>query len=154
MALVEAHVPANEMSASIFTSDRATMVNFDKLDADGSITIPADLPSGVYALSLFGRWDDGDANYQFTLNVSGVAPFAADKMPIDGRCRPAMDMKVSVGDHWTLTGRRLFLTAFPLNCRLVWLRCQPSSSWRVSNQSQSPYNETGLRWIRFRCQPR
>jgi hypothetical protein len=113
MALVEAHVPANEMSASIFTSDRATMVNFDKLDTDGTITIPADLPSGVYALSLFGRWDEGDASYQFTLNVRGVASFAADKTPTDGQCLPAMAMRVSVGDHWTLKGPTSIPDGFP-----------------------------------------
>jgi hypothetical protein len=112
-ALVETDKPATELSVSLFTSGMATTFNIGTLDADGTITIPADLPSGDYALNLFGRWDEGDASYHFNLNVSGVASFAADKLPIDGQCRPAIDMRVSVGDHWTLTGPTNIPDGFP-----------------------------------------
>jgi hypothetical protein len=112
-ALIEADNPASELSARLITSGMAATISLGKLDADGTIIIPDDLPSDVYALILFGRWDEGDASYHFNLNVSGVASFAADKLPIDGRCRPAMDMRVSVGDHWTLTGPTNIPDGFP-----------------------------------------
>ncbi|MCH7801005.1 MAG: hypothetical protein IIC24_05600, partial [Chloroflexi bacterium] len=85
-ALIEANEPANEMDASIFTSDSLTMLYFDTLDANGTFTIPADLPSGVYLLNLFFRWDEGNTSYQFTLNVGSdgsypEAPAATGKVP-------------------------------------------------------------------------
>lgn len=72
-ALIESDEPANEMSAYIMTSGRGMMVKFDTLDANGTITIPADLPSGVYVLNLFGQWDEGATSYQFTLSVGSGA---------------------------------------------------------------------------------
>jgi hypothetical protein len=112
-ALIEADKPASELSVSVFTADMGSMVNFEELGASGSFVIPSDLPSGIYALNLFGRWDEGDAMYTFAVEVGSSVTFAADKMPTAGQCLPAMDVLVSVGDHWTVSGLANIPVDFP-----------------------------------------
>ena len=57
-----------DLWVSIWKDPAGSSVMSLNLDAN-SPTVTVDLPAGIYIISVFGRWEDGDISYQFQLEV-------------------------------------------------------------------------------------
>lgn len=67
---VKAHQPPLILTALVFTSISKPPMQVNALATEGFATqFPIDLPTGVYIIQIFGKWDRGDISYFFKIEI-------------------------------------------------------------------------------------
>ena len=67
--VIESEEPAQELFVGFYEIDSNTQVNSMNLGPGSEVSFSADLAEGVYNVSVFGGWPDGDISYEFRIEV-------------------------------------------------------------------------------------